>query len=61
MNTFIVILAILGVSTIVGILWGKGIINMHEKYPDYKGEDFLNWDGKSDQWDDHKSHTEGPF
>lgn len=39
------------ISTIVGIIWVNGIINMNEKYPDYKGEDFLNWD-------DNKAHTE---
>jgi hypothetical protein len=24
-------------------LWVKGIDNMHENHPDYKGEDWLNW------------------
>jgi hypothetical protein len=31
--------------------WATGIDNMKEKHPDYKGEDFLNWD-------DDKIHTE---
>jgi hypothetical protein len=31
--------------------WATGIDNMKEKHPDYKGEDFLNWD-------DDKVHTE---
>lgn len=34
------------------ILWVRGIDNMKEKHPDYKGEDFLGWD-------DNKIHTEG--
>jgi len=33
-------------------LWVNGIHNMKEKHPDYKGEDFLDWD-------DNKNHTEG--
>ena len=40
------------VSVIVGILLVNGIDNMKENHPDYKGEDFLNWD-------DDKNHTEG--
>ena len=39
------------ISVIVGILWVNGISNMKENHPDYKGEDFLNWD-------DNKAHTE---
>jgi hypothetical protein len=40
------------ISVIVGILLVNGIDNMKENHPDYKGEDFLDWD-------DDKSHTEG--
>lgn len=36
----------------IAILWVRGIDNMKEKHPDYKGEDFLDWD-------DNKTHTEG--
>jgi hypothetical protein len=32
--------------------WVKGINYMQDKHPDYKGEDFLDWD-------DDKNHTEG--
>jgi hypothetical protein len=32
------------VSMSVSILWVKGIDNMKQNHPDYKGEDFLNWD-----------------
>jgi Na+/citrate or Na+/malate symporter len=39
-------------STAIAILWVRGISNMKEKYPDYKGEDFLA------DWDDDKVHTE---
>ena len=46
---------------ILSYAWVKGINNMKEKHPDYKGEDFLNWDGKNDGWDDNKNHTEGEF
>lgn len=34
--------------------WVEGIDYMHKNHPDYKGEDFLNWD-------DNKNHTEGEF
>ena len=48
-------LIILGVLVlIVSYAWAKGISDMHEKHPDYKGEDFLDWD-------DNKNHTEGGF
>ena len=39
------------ISVIVGVLWVNGIDNMKENHPDYKGEDFLDWD-------DNKTHTE---
>jgi len=38
----------------IAILWVRGIDNMKKNHPDYKGEDFLNWD-------DDKNHTEGNF
>jgi|LauGreDrversion4_2_1035121.scaffolds.fasta_scaffold768289_2 hypothetical protein len=31
------------VVVVVSILWVNAITNMHEKHPDYKGEDWLNW------------------
>ena len=39
------------ISVIIGVLWAYGVDNMNEKYPDYKGGDFLDWD-------DNKAHTE---
>ena len=42
------------VATIISIIWVRGIDYMRENHPDYKGEDFLNWD-------DNKNHTEGEF
>ena len=38
----------------IAILWVRGIDNMKKNHPDYKGNDFLNWD-------DDKNHTEGNF
>lgn len=29
---------------IVSILWVNGIVNIHEKYPDYKGDEFSGFD-----------------
>ena len=45
--TFIVVVPI-------SILWVRGIDNMKKNHPDYKGEDFLDWD-------DNKIHSEGNF
>jgi len=49
-------------------LWVRGIDNMKKNHPNYKGEDFLNWDEKQQQantktadWDDNKIHTENGF
>ena len=39
--------------------WTEGIDYMQKNHPDYKGEDFLNWDRKNDDWD--KNNYEGDF
>lgn len=31
-------------ALIVSVLWVRGIDNMKENHPNYKGEDFLNYD-----------------
>jgi hypothetical protein len=36
---------------VVSILWVRGIDRAITEHPDYKGEDFLDWD-------DNKTHTE---
>jgi hypothetical protein len=33
---------------IISFLWVRGIDNMKKKHPDYKGNDFLNWDKDED-------------
>jgi hypothetical protein len=48
---FILFGVILIFVVIVAVLWVKGIDDMKENHPDYKGEDFLDWD-------DNKQHTE---
>lgn len=40
-------------AAIVSFFWVRGIDNMKENHPDYKGEDFLNYD--------EDSHYEGDF
>lgn len=55
----VVIILILGFIIQLGIAWASGIDKMKRDYPDYKGEEFLNWDRKHDDWD--KSHTENDF
>ena len=42
-------------AAIVSFFWVRGIDNMKENYPDYKGVDLF------DEWDDNKAHTEGEF
>lgn len=43
--------------------WVKAIDYMHKHHPNYKGEDFLDWENSKapwvEDWDDDKSHTEG--
>lgn len=31
-------------AAVVSIFWVRGIDYMKQNHPDYKGEDFLNWD-----------------
>jgi len=48
----LIIAAVISViAGIISLLWVKGIDHMKENHPDYKGEDFLDWD----------SHTENEF
>ena len=72
MENLVVILIVLSISSVISILWANGIDKMHKKYPNYRGEDFLNWDGKNpwnditktagrDGWDDNHIHSEGDF
>ena len=42
------------IAAIVAWFWADGIDKMKQNHPDYKGEDFLDWD-------DNKNHTEGDF
>jgi hypothetical protein len=51
METFIAILISPIISSIVAFFWIRGIDDMKENYPTYRGEDFLDWD-------DNKIHTE---
>jgi hypothetical protein len=61
------ILFSIAIAAIIAILWVRGIDNMKKNHPDYKGEDFLNWDkditksAGRDGWDDNRVHTEGDF
>lgn len=65
-SMFILVIICLSISAIISIIWVKGIDNMKKNHPDYKGDDFLNWDREEinkvagrDSWDDNKVHTEG--
>jgi len=51
------------VVIILSILWVKGITDMHEKHPDYKGEDLFgggfNFDDKEEENDWDVTLTDG--
>jgi len=49
-----VYLLIFAITAFISYIWVRRINNMKKNHPDYKGEDFLNWD-------DNKNHTEGDF
>ena len=52
-----------GIAAVISIIWVRGIDNMKKNYPNYKGEDFLDWENAEapwvDDWYDDKAHTEG--
>lgn len=58
--TVIVFLTLFTIVIGVSILWVKGIDDMTQNWPNYKGEDFLDeHPPKKDDWDDNKIHAEG--
>lgn len=34
------------ITAVISYVWVRGIDNMKNKHPDYKGDDFLKWDEK---------------
>jgi len=38
------------VVAIISYFWVKGIDYMKANHPDYKGEDFFNWDDEDKDW-----------
>ena len=61
---FVVISFIVVFSALLSCAWVKGISNMKENHPDYKGDDFLSTSAGRDLWDDYDEntvHTEGEF
>lgn len=61
MSTFYFFLVMFLVVALISYLWVRVIDNMKKNHPNYKGEDFLNWDRKHDDWDDNKINSEGNF
>jgi hypothetical protein len=43
------------VCIVISILWVKGITDMHEKHPDYKGDDLF---GKGFNFDDREEEND---
>lgn len=41
-----VYLLMFAVTAFISYIWVRGIDNMKKNHPDYKGDDFLNWDEK---------------
>jgi hypothetical protein len=61
---FVVISFIVVFSVLLSWAWVKGISNMKESHPDYKGEDFLSTSAGRDLWDEYdedNAHYEGDF
>jgi hypothetical protein len=63
---FVVYTIMVVIIAFISWRWVKAIDYMKENHPDYKGEDFLNWDdipntAGRDGWDDNSVHTEGDF
>ena len=44
----LVLFIVLCISGIIAWVWVRGIDYMHKNHPDYKGDDFLNWDKDED-------------
>ena len=44
MKLFLVFLIMFLVVAVISWLWVVGIDNMKKNHPDYKGEDFLDWE-----------------
>ena len=51
-STIIVALVTLPALAYLGWMWIKGIDYMKENHPDYKGDDWLNWDNDSENEND---------
>ena len=60
MGLVIIVIIVLGLAQLAWA-WASGIDHMQKEHPDYRGEEFLNWDRKHDGWDDNKIHSEGGF
>lgn len=64
MINLLVFSVILVVTAIISWSWVRGIDYMKKNHPDYKGEDFLDWEHEinsktgRDYWDDNLVHTE---
>ena len=43
-----------GLAAIISFFWVRGIDYMQKNHPDYKGEDFLNWDIKKPEKPKHQ-------
>jgi len=43
-------LLMVAVVAIISYFWVQGIDYMKENHPDYKGEDFLDWDDEDKDW-----------
>jgi hypothetical protein len=61
MSPTLAIIIGVGIIVLIGYRWARGITNMKEKYPEYDGKEYLNWDRKDDDWDNPTAHTEGDF
>lgn len=47
----IIIIGLVILIAVVSYAWVKGVDYMYKNYPDYKGEDFLDWDKEAEDYE----------
>jgi hypothetical protein len=54
----VIVILIVAASSLLAWAWIRGIDNMKDNHPEYKGDDFLDWgknnpSWKDDEWDNN--------
>jgi len=54
---FVVAIIIFSFSALISYFWVRGIDHMQKNHPDYKADDFLNWNNDIENEDDKHQIT----